>query len=503
MEPIKLTKLKVIPMPKWVEGEKEDGTFDRVSVPAKLQVTVPAWECFANGFARLIDKAHGVTLLSEAGGLRLLRDPSLAAGEYILSTKEMTLSASDNDGICYALSTLLQIMEADDGTLTLPAVELHDKPDTEFRSLMVDLSRQWHPFETLFEYVDLCFLYKIKFLHLHFIDTQTYTLPSDRFPKMPSEKHYTKEQIAELNAYADTLGIELIPEFEVPGHAAAMVNAYPERFANTPDEASVTDTYSLANNDIRNNIICMGKPGLMEDLRAITEEILAMFPHSRYFHIGGDEAQISDWNTCRDCKRFMRENNIPGVKALYSRFVKDMTDLVLSLGKTPIVWEGFPKEGSEEISRKTLVIAWESYYQLAPDLLDAGFDIVNASWQPLYIVPSKRRRWDFRDILAWNVYNWQHWYPKSPAHLNPIHVPPTDKVKGALLCAWECTYEQEIARVRDNLAAMAERTWNVRRYAEDEEFEEKLVAVRRLAERLAVYQVTDTPDTAEGGTVYK
>ena len=106
------------------------------------------------------------------------------------------------------------------------------------------------------------------------------------------------------------------------------------------------------------------------------------------------------------------------------------------------------------------------------DLVEEGFDIVNASWQPMYITPG--RFWTPYDILAWNIYNWQNFYEKSEAHLNPIHLQPTDKVKGAMLCCWECTFEDEKKHIFGNLAAMSERTWNIRRYAEDEEFREKM-----------------------------
>ena len=47
--------------------------------------------------------------------------------------------------------------------------------------------------------------------------------------------------------------------------------------------------------------------------------------------------------------------------------------------------------------------------------------------------------------MAWNVYNWQHWWPKSEAYLDPITVPATDRVLGAILCSWEQTFEQALA----------------------------------------------------------
>ena len=37
------------------------------------------------------------------------------------------------------------------------------------------------------------------------------------------------------------------------------------------------------------------------------------------------------------------------VKLLYTLFFKKVTDIVLDLKKTPIVWEGFPKDNSESI----------------------------------------------------------------------------------------------------------------------------------------------------------
>ena len=486
---MKMTKLKVIPMPKEVIGEMADGSFEYVGI----SVAISADEYFleaADTFAELVKKIHGAELESSKGGIALILDASLASGEYRIEADEngARAFAADSEGISYALSTLLQLASYDGGAIQLPKVKIFDKPDCGYRTFMVDLARQWHSFDTLLGYVDLCYLYKIKYLHLHFIDTQSYTLPSDKFPKMPTDgRHYSFEEIEKLNAYAASRGIELIPEVELPGHAKSMVSAYPELFANTLEVEEFTDKYSLFNNNSKGNIICVGKEGMLDTVEELLREVIAMFPNSKYIHIGGDEATIAEWEVCTDCKRYMKKKRIDGVKSLYSHFVKLVTDLVLSLGKTPIVWEGFPREGSEDISRDVLVIAWESYYNLAPDLVADGFKIINASWKPLYIVPWSRwggDPWCAKDVLEWNIYNWQNWNKKSPAHLNPINIQPTDSVLGAQLCAWECTYEREIDEVREKLAALSERTWNIRRYAEDEEFKEKLDAVLPIARAL-------------------
>ena len=51
------------------------------------------------------------------------------------------------------------------------------------------------------------------------------------------------------------------------------------------------------------------------------------------------------------------------------------------------MWEGFPKEGTENISRECIVVSWENYYQTGPELIEAVFKVVNASWKPMYVVP--------------------------------------------------------------------------------------------------------------------
>ena len=110
--------------------------------------------------------------------------------------------------------------------------------------------------------------------------------------------------------------------------------------------------------------------------------------------------------------------------------------------------------------KKTVVVAWESHYQLADELLENGFKIINASWQPTYFVSSLRRRWSPEDLLDWNIYNWQHWWPNSVATKNPIQLEPTEDMLGAQLCSWGLPYELHISRLMENFPAFSERVWS-------------------------------------------
>lgn len=466
---MKLTNLGILPTPKEVSGADNNGNFAFMEITPSIFTSKPDWSDIRDAFACYAEKILGMKFDDRPGAVELIFDCRMKKGHYRIETADgVRLYACDLSGIGYALSTLLQMMTTAGNKISVPAASVYDYPDCGFRTLMVDLARQWHTFNNLLDYVDLCFLYKANYLHLHFIDSQSYTLPSRIFPKLPTEgRHYTEEQIARLVAYAGARGITIIPEFEAPGHSDAMLGAYPELFA-------------CADGPENKNILCAGKPDIYSNLDKIFGEICGMFPTSPYIHIGGDEAAIEAWDHCTDCRSYMQREGITSVKALYTDFIVNMTNIVFAHGRTPIVWEGFPKEGSEKVSRDVVVISWENYYHYTPDLLAEGFDIINASWQPLYIIPSNR--WTPYDILNWNVYNWQHFWVNSVAHLNPIHVQPTEKVLGAQLCAWECTYRQDIQPIKEKLPALCERTWSVRRCLEDAEFGDRLQKLLVIAD---------------------
>ncbi|MDD4772683.1 MAG: family 20 glycosylhydrolase, partial [Eubacteriales bacterium] len=364
---MKLTNLYVLPTPKEIYGANEEGDFAETEIMPYVFTGKPDWYDIRGAFAGYAEKAYGIVFENQPGGVELIFDHRMEKGHYRLDSGErVRLFACDLSGIGYALSTLLQIITAKDGKIVLPVTEIVDYPDCGFRTLMVDLARQWHTFENILDYVDLCFLNKANYLHLHFIDSQSYTLPSVLFPKQPTEgRHYTPEQIGHLVAYAKARNIILIPEIEAPGHSSAMVDAYPELFA--------------CEGQTGRNIICAGKSGVFSDLDKTIGEICEMFPFSPYIHIGGDEASIEAWNDCSDCRAYMEREGIVSVKALYTDFIVNITNTVLARGRTPIVWEGFPKEGAEKISRDVVVISWENYYHYTPDLLDEGFNIINAS----------------------------------------------------------------------------------------------------------------------------
>ena len=475
--------IKILPTPKICREEK--GKF--ISLLPSASSDYNTFLEHIPAFSGIFKKLFNMSISECKGGFELIFDSSLAPEAYVIDTTcgEFIIRASAKEGLMYGLASAIQLVSVSGASLTAPSVYIEDRPDKGYRSLMLDLSREWHTVDQILKFVRLCFIYKINYLHLHFIDDPRYTLPSKLFPKLPTEgESYTEADIKLIDSYAYSLGVNIVPEFECPGHAGSMTTQYPEIFANVSDGDGGRFYNELGEEMSCDSLLCAGSETAFKATCDLLTEMSEMFPHSKYIHIGGDEALIQLWNQCACCRKYMEDNGIEDVYELYSEYVARITDHVLSLGRTPIVWEGFPKKGAERISRDVVVIAWESHYHLAPDLLDEGFTIINASWQPLYIVPSLNHRWSPIDILNWNVYNWQHWWEHSVAKDNPITVPETDKVMGSILCSWCITYEQEVARIMENLIAMNERVWNTKRIKTDSEYIAAFKNIYPIAARL-------------------
>ncbi|MBQ1954655.1 MAG: family 20 glycosylhydrolase [Clostridia bacterium] len=462
----------IIPTPKKVsvfEGTTE--------LPHSVSTKNENWISHAKTLSDAFSKLYGRQLSPTGKGIELIFDETCPAKGYRIDTRDgILLFAAEEEGLLYSFATLLQMVVWKNGDYCVEKALIEDYPDKDYRALMIDLAREWHPANTIHKYIDLCFILKIKYLHLHFIDDQRYTLPSKAFPDITKgSDSYSYEELKSIRAHANEKGIFIVPEFEAPGHAAALISNYPEIFRNEIDCKDQSVNHE--------SLICAGNPKAIEAIKILLGEICELFPETPYIHIGGDEANISAWQYCPACRQYMAQNGIEDEHELYSEFVGRVAQIVFDLGKTPIVWEGFPKKGIKYIPKDTIVTAWESYYHMADELLEEGFKIINGSWQPLYIVPSLTVRWNVSDILAWNVYNWQHWWPNSPAKLNPINVAPTENVLGAQLSVWECVFEHEISRTIENLSALSERVWTVKRLHDDSAFAARAENTIKLAAR--------------------
>ncbi|MFW6259298.1 MAG: family 20 glycosylhydrolase, partial [Tangfeifania sp.] len=341
----------------------------------------------------------------------------------------------------------------------IPKGVIYDYPDLPFRSLLVDLARREHHLAVLKQIVSLCRWYKVKYLHLHLTDDNHFRFPSDAYPQLVTEEfHYTKKELKELIEFAANRGVEIIPELEVPGHAGQFIQKMPEIFA-------------FRDENLNRNTINMASDDIYPVLDTLVGEFARLFHSSKYIHIGGDEPNFSGMDEDPEMQQYLKNKGLQSVEELYWHFINRMHEFVKKRGKQTIVWEGFAKEGNPVVSKNIIVMAWETMYQLPSELLEAGYEIINVSWKPLYVVNT--RKWSPAEIYNWNVYQWQNWLPEAPSY-DTIQIVENPDVLGAGMASWDQPEYTEISSLRKRIPAMVERVWNVEKKITEDEFQAKL-----------------------------
>ncbi|HEX4141845.1 MAG TPA: family 20 glycosylhydrolase [Candidatus Methylacidiphilales bacterium] len=375
-----------------------------------------------------------------AGDIALFVDQSLPDGSSTIEIDEqLIVRGRDYRAVARGTSTCLQLLN-DKGCCACGKIQ--ERRRFPYSGLMLDLARKPHDFQVLKDAVVLCRFYKIRHLHLHFTDDQAHTFPSSAFPQLGRERKYSLAQMRELENLAAERGVEIVPEMDLPGHSRTLVHDLPFLRCDSTEA----------------DVLCPGRDETYRTLETLIREMTSAFPSSSYFHIGADEFKTELWRDCPRCRDYMKRHRLRDVDELFCHFVTRLDQLVRACGKRTLIWEGFHPAQASLIPKHIPVMVFESLYATAPELLAAGFQVINTSWQPLYVVND--RAWSPEQIHAWNPYRWENWWEKSRAWPDGVEVSGTKDVLGAQICAWEQPGEVEIASLSRRAAALMERLEN-------------------------------------------
>lgn len=441
--------INLVPHPKEISEIKNSLQLSNVST---IYFQEPSIRPLAELFSKELELITGISLEvfnqnTVESDIQFSVDPTLNDQSYKIEiNKTINLSAGSYEALTMAKTTLLQLVKNFDNKLSFPRVDIVDQSDVNYRGLLIDLARKWHSFESVKQLIDLAAFYKIRYIQLHFTDYQSYTLPSKHFPKLATQdRHYSFDQLKELELYSKQRGVTIIPELEVPGHASQFVKKYPEIFAI---QDTITNPW----------IINMGKEEVYSAIDTLIGELVPIFNSSPYFHIGGDEAIFTSVEKDPDVLSFIDAHNLEkDVHELYRYFLVKLNEIVKSHGKQMCVWEGFGPNGKVVIPKDIIVYEFETNRYLPNELIDDGYTVVNTSWKPLYVVNQKK--WEPETIYNWNIYRWENWWEKAPS-IVPIQIDKSDLVIGAQMCSWEQEEKTEIPSLRKRLPFFVERIWN-------------------------------------------
>ncbi|MBQ6060358.1 MAG: family 20 glycosylhydrolase, partial [Clostridia bacterium] len=203
----------------------------------------------------------------------------------------------------------------------------------QYRGFMLDVCRHYMPADEIRKLLDAAKILGLNRMHWHLSDDQGWRIEIRKYPKLteigsvrgdsyfggtPEKErncgYYTQQEVRDIVEYAGSLGIEIIPEIEIPGHAAAMLAAYPE-FGCRRGETGRWENHVEISGGIFPSLLCTGNDAALDFIRDILDEVTELFPFPAV-HIGGDEALKLRWRRCPDCQARMEKLGIPSEDAL-------------------------------------------------------------------------------------------------------------------------------------------------------------------------------------------
>lgn len=462
------SEISILPKPNTLTLGQESFALKSASI---ISITNDEQKSAAKFLKNLVHNLTGTQLKIEEDtntSIQFIEVEGLSAEGYNLeiTPKQITIKASSASGYFYGVQSIHQLISQEsiaDSSETkwlIPSVNIEDAPRFHWRAYMLDESRYFHGEAFVKSILDEMALLKMNTFHWHLTDDAGWRIEIKKYPLLtevggfrsdseietwksgktsgkPHGGFYTQEQIKDIVAYAAERHINVIPEFEMPGHSSAAIAAYtwlgtagididvPVKFGRHYDNYDVT------------------KPEVVTFIKDVLTEIFELFP-SEVIHIGGDEVGYKSWEDAKHVQKYMKDNGINTPADLQIDFTNKISKFIESKGRRMMGWneimgknihKGFEekkhdKEAETELAKNVVVHFWKGDLALAQDAAQKGYGIVNSLHSNTYLdygyksislekaysfdpIPEGLETKYHKNIYGLGCQMWSEWTPTS------------------------------------------------------------------------------------------
>ncbi|XP_078383598.1 beta-hexosaminidase-like isoform X2 [Oculina patagonica] len=333
-------------------------------------------------------------------------------------------------GVFWGVQTLLSIVNNG----KVPWVTVKDAPRYEYRGLSIDVARNFLPKKEVMKIIDGMAMFKMNKLHLHLTDDEGWRLEIPGLPeltKVASQRchdlqeahclapqlgsgpfnntsgsgHYTVKDYQEILKHAKARHIQIIPEFDLPGHSHAAIKAMEARYKRHRDMDQIEDGLQFYLNDLKDESIyqsgqfffnnsvnpCIETSyqfvdKLVHEVKALHKGIQPL----KAIHLGGDEVPLGAWSLSPACQELSEKikSDYPDWKAF---FIQRIARIVGKYGVHLALWEdGLMDHSHTPVMRSKLGgdevygYAWGNTMNLGYRLANDGYKVIMTQASYLY-----------------------------------------------------------------------------------------------------------------------
>ncbi len=407
----------------------------------------------------------------------------------------IVISAHNTAGLFYGTVTLWQLLTQTPGhrgAVTLSGMRIHDQPRLAWRGVMLDSARHFQSAVFVKQIIDWMSLHKLNTFHWHVADDQGWRIEIKKYPRLtqvgawrvdaghanqvnidPTTHKprlyggfYSQQQIREIVAYAAQRNITVVPEVEMPGHAAAPISAYPQLGSSDTPPPMPLSTYGIHTNlyNLDDSTFAF-----IED---VLTEVMQLFP-SQYIHVGGDEAVKNEWKANPAIQAKMHALGLTNEDQLQSYFIQRIEKFLNAHGRRLIGWDEILEGG---LAPNAAVMSWRGI-QGGVTAAKAGHDVVITPARPLYL---NYRQSDLPDETSGrapinSLKDFYNFEPVLPDQLTPEQRTHIIGVQGSLWTEYVRTPPRVEHMLFPRLAALGESGWTAQTQRNFQDFLTRLV----------------------------
>lgn len=356
---------------------------------------------------------------------------------YCLDIADATvIEAFEPVGAHWGAISVLQILKQTKGVL--PKGEARDYPKFEVRAFSLDVGRKPFTIDTLYTFMRNMSWYKMNSFQVHLSDNLIFmedyptqqdaineayggmrlesgVISEDGNTATAEDVYYTKQEFKEFIQDSRVMGVDIVPEFDMPAHAWPFMKAFPEHRST-----------AQVNNGSRYRIdeLDLSDPETTEWAKEIWNDYFTgedpVFDEDVTIHIGTDE--------------YHGEAGVKGEND-FRRFSNDMIEFIQGTGRTVRMWGSLSNkrggDNPEPVKAEDVQLnIWNTGYADPTDMYNLGFDLINTLEGPNYLVPGAGYYNDY--INAESIYN--SWKPNAIGNLNAAE--GDDQILGGCYATW-------------------------------------------------------------------
>lgn len=263
----------------------------------------------------------------------------------------------------------------------------------DYRGLSLDAARKSFSSDAVVQLIDRLGELGFTALHLHLTETHRVGVRLPGFEELAADDAWDAQDVARIVAAAEAAGIAIVPEIDLPSHAAALLAGR--------EHLQLVDRHGRVHEDR----LDVARPEALELALDLLETVAALFPGDA-IHLGGDEYFAAPWEDedAQHPERFpslaAHARSVLGPEATaqdsYALFVNALAARALELGRTPMLWNDHVVPASEgplvPISADVVLdvwIRWRDWTPSVEDYLSCGYRVINSHGDQLYAVLSE------------------------------------------------------------------------------------------------------------------